>query len=49
LSDAVAHAIEGAPASLGVRIQDVDVIELGSDGVYFQVNVSADFTYDRQA
>lgn len=49
LSDVIAHTIEEAPASLGVRIQDVSVIELGSDGVYFQVNVSADFTYDRQA
>jgi len=49
LSDAVAHGLEESPASLGVRIQDVDINELGSDGTYFQVNVAADFTYDRQA
>lgn len=49
LSDAVAHALEDAPASLGVRIADVDINELGSDGTYFQINVAADFTYDRQS
>tara|TARA_S200002703_G_C3658638_1_gene202256 strand:- start:112 stop:528 length:417 start_codon:yes stop_codon:yes gene_type:complete len=49
LSDDIAHGLEDVPSSFGVRLQDVDINELGSDGVYFQVNISADFTYDRQA
>ena len=49
LSDAIAHDLEGVPASFGVRIADVDINELGSDGTYFQINVAADFTYDRQS
>ena len=49
LSDDIAGGLENVPASFGVRIQDVDINELGSDGAYFQVNISADFTYDRQA
>ena len=49
LSDDIAGGLENIPASFGVRIQDVDINELGSDGTYFQVNISADFTYDRQA
>ena len=48
LSDAIAHALEEANLS-GIRIQDVDINELGSDGTYFQINVAAQFTYDRQA
>jgi hypothetical protein len=49
LSDDIASCLESVPSSFGVRLQDVDINELGSDGTYFQVNVSADFTYDRQA
>jgi hypothetical protein len=48
LSDAVAHALEEANLT-GIRIQDVDINELGSDGTYFQINVAAQFSYDRQA
>lgn len=49
LSDKIAHNLEESPNSLGIRIRDVDINELGSDGTYFQVNVSAAFSYDRQA
>jgi len=49
LSDAIAHSLEESPSSLGIRIGDVDINELGSDGTYFQINVSADFNYDRVA
>ena len=49
LSDAIAHDLEGVPPAFGVRIRDVAINELGSDGTYFQVNVAADFTYDRQS
>ena len=48
LTDDIAHAIEEATIA-GIRIQDVDINELGSDGTYFQINVAAQFTYDRQA
>ena len=49
LSDAIAHALEDVPASFGVFIRDVDVYELGSDGVFWQINVAAAFSYDRQS
>ena len=49
LSDAIAHSLEDVPASFSVRMTDVDIRELGSDGTYFQVNVAANFTYDRQS
>lgn len=47
LTDSLAHAFEDVPASFGVRIRDVSINELGNDGTYFQVNVVADFSYDR--
>lgn len=49
LSDALAHALEDVPSNFGVRMADVDINELGSDGVYYQINVAADFSYDRQS
>lgn len=49
LSDAIAHALEDVPASFGVFVRDVNVQELGSDGVYWQINVAAEFSYDRQS
>lgn len=50
LTDAIAHALEEVPASFGVRMLDVDINELGSaDGIYFQINVAANFSYDRQS
>jgi hypothetical protein len=46
LSDQVMFAIEDARPST-VRLTDVQVNELGTDGTYFQVNVYANFSYDR--
>ena len=46
LSDQLMFALEEANTSL-VRLRNVQINELGSDGTYFQVNVVADFSYDR--
>jgi hypothetical protein len=47
LSDEIAFVLEDAPASVGVRLTNVSINELGSDGTYYQVNVTSDFSYDR--
>ena len=47
LADAIMFAIEDAPSSLGVRLANTQINELGADGTYWQVNVVTSFTYDR--
>lgn len=46
LSDQIMFALEDANSSV-VRLKNVQLNELGADGTYFQVNVVADFSYDR--
>jgi len=46
LSDQMMFALEGADNSI-VRLTDVQINEIGADGTYFQVNVVANFSYDR--
>jgi hypothetical protein len=46
LSDELMFALEDARPST-VRLTDVQINELGADGTYFQVNVVANFSYDR--
>lgn len=46
LSDQIMFALEESNNSI-VRLRNVQINELGSDGTYFQVNVVADFSYDR--
>ena len=46
LSDQMMFALEDARPS-NVRLTDVQINELGADGTYFQVNVVANFSYDR--
>jgi hypothetical protein len=43
----MAFALEDADHTLGVRIRDTQINELGSDGTYWQINVVTSFTYDR--
>lgn len=47
LADTISFVIEDAPASLGVRLANTQINELGADGTYWQVNVVTSFTYDR--
>jgi len=47
LAETMANALEDADHTLGVRIRDTQINELGSDGVYWQINVVTSFTYDR--
>jgi len=47
LADNMAFALEDADHTLGVRIRDTQINELGSDGTYWQINVVTSFTYDR--
>ncbi len=46
LSDQMMFALEDANLSV-TRLKNVQINELGTDGTYFQVNVVADFSYDR--
>ena len=47
MADAVAFALEDAPSSIGVRLRDTQINELGADGTYWQINVVTGFSYDR--
>ena len=47
LADAMALAFEDADNSIGLRLQDTSINELGADGTYWQINVVTSFTYDR--
>tara|TARA_R110000824_G_scaffold21496_13_gene80091 strand:- start:1249 stop:1659 length:411 start_codon:yes stop_codon:yes gene_type:complete len=46
LSDSILFALEDANP-LVARLTDIQLNELGTDGTYYQVNVVADFSYDR--
>ncbi len=46
-AETMANAFEDANHSLGVRVMDTQLNELGSDGVYWQINVVLNFNYDR--
>ena len=47
LADTMAFALEDASFTLGVRLGDTQINELGTDGVYWQINVVTGFNYDR--
>ncbi len=47
LAESMANALEDADHTIGVRIRDTQINELGSDGVYWQLNVVTSFSYDR--
>jgi len=47
LADAVSFALEDADASIGVRLRDTQINELGADGTYWQINVVTSYSYDR--
>lgn len=48
-AEALIEALEGVgPATLeNVWLRDIGMREVGSDGTYYQVNVEAEFTFDR--
>lgn len=47
VAEAMIEAFEDADSTLGVRLTNSDINELGSDGTYWQINVVSDFSYDR--
>jgi len=47
IAEAMAQAFEDVDETLGVRLTDADINELAADGTYWQVNVVANFSYDR--
>jgi len=47
LADAVSFALEDADYTIGVRLRDTQINELGADGTYWQINVVTSFSYDR--
>ena len=47
LADAMALAFEDADHTIGLRLRDTSINELGADGTYWQINVVTSFTYDR--
>ena len=47
LADSMAFALEDASFTIGVRLGDTQINELGTDGVYWQINVVTGFNYDR--
>lgn len=51
LANALVVALQTASVAAlnGIRLRDIGATELGSDGVYFQINVQASFDYDTAA
>jgi hypothetical protein len=51
IAEALVEALEGVgPATLeNVWLRDIGMREVGPDGTYHQVNVEAEFTFDRVA
>lgn len=47
IADAMAFALEDADHTIGLRLRDTQINELGADGTYWQINVVTGFSYDR--
>ena len=47
IADAMSFALEDADHTIGVRLRDTQINELGADGTYWQINVVTSYSYDR--